>query len=443
MPLKLSLIKDLDLLRSFAVETDENLDLLERDIEVLGANRNPVEDDSDLEDRFARSLQTIHTIKGAAVMLSLKELADSAHSLEDLLFQIRNGHRGWDTALVRQICEIARSLRQMAWRFVQEDLESRLDCDDPTPAPVEVPKRSVARSSHTLRYGTERRSKPAAMAANHPSKPLTVRQAKMAANLPSSTMATSNAVDVDAQLFGKLNQLVEQIPLVQQQLEKCSRPTEDGKLNLAFRWLNLIGSEMRETLIKLRQEPIDNHWNCLPRLLCELAATRGKQAQLKMDGADLRLDQHIIRAIQDSLTHILRNAVDHGIETPEVRESNGKPPVATVSLTASRILNHIQIEVKDDGQGVDVERVKQQALRMKLLTAAQAARMTEPEITQFILRPGLSTAEQLTNSSGRGIGLDVVRAKVEGLGGSLEIRSMHGQGTTIQIRIPLSKSTVA
>ena len=163
-----------------------------------------------------------------------------------------------------------------------------------------------------------------------------------------------------------------------------------------------------------------------------------RSVQLKIEGAETKLDKQVVRAIHHALIHLLRNAVDHGIEPQELREAHGKLSVATIWLRASVSRDQVHIEIKDDGRGVDVEQVKQQSLRRGLITPQEAARMSAPELTQLILRPGLSTASKVTDLSGRGIGLDAARASVEELGGTLELRSTHGQGTTIRLQLPLA-----
>ncbi len=426
MDRKCKLIQELGLLRKFAAEMDEDLGHFESDADALSTASIHDGITSKFKEFVARSLRTVHTIKGTAAVLKLKELTSSARTLEDLLVLIRDGFRCWDTSMAHRLCEMSKALRQMVSQI------------------AETASGSVAKTprhtTHMLRYDHNRRASSAPrVAANGTGNPLARPLPEKAAPIPQSTTFAKIASDVDERLFEKLVQLIGQISVVQQQIEECCSPREDAKRNLAFRWLNLIGPEMRDTLAKLPCEPIGDTWNGWPRLLSEMAANCGKQAQIKIEGAEVRLDKQSIRTIQNALTHLLHNAVDHGIERPDVREAMGKPPVATIVLSASQMRDQIQILVKDDGQGVDVERVKQQALRMKLVTPTQAARMTGPELTQFILRPGLSTASQVTNNSGRGIGMDAVVANVEKLGGTLEIHSIHGQGTTIKIKFPLGQ----
>ena len=462
------LIQDLDLLRKFAEETEENLTRFERELEALTTSPNQME-------CLTRPLRTIHTIKGTAGLLALDDVVDLAHAVESLLIAVREGHRRWEAAFAHQVFALAETLRKTVWSIasagstkLNENRTSASSRSNQVHRSNEA-GRSVTRAAHFHRSALTIGNAPAGLnskprgtdANNHRSlrrshmlrysaavtrqpvveqrrdcRPdnINERHSKPVASPRPATPSTEN---LDPLLIEKLTRLTDQLPVVQQQIQKFSQSQEAGKLDLAFRWLNLIRSEMRDTLRKLDWEPIGNSWNALPILLRELAATCGKQVQLKIEGADTKLDKQVVRAIHHALIHLLRNAVDHGIEPQELREAHGKLSVATIWLRASVSRDQVHIEIKDDGRGVDVEQVKQQSLRRGLITPQEAARMSAPELTQLILRPGLSTASKVTDLSGRGIGLDAARASVEELGGTLELRSTHGQGTTIRLQLPL------
>ncbi len=189
-------------------------------------------------------------------------------------------------------------------------------------------------------------------------------------------------------------------------------------------------------------QPIRNAWSKLPRVVRDLSQSCGKQISVRMEGADTELDKTILEAIRDPLTHVVRNSVDHGIESPEVREALGKPAEGVLLLRAFHEGGQVNIEIIDDGGGIDPERVKAKALEKGVISAEEAESMSDGELTSLILLPGFSTAAKVTNVSGRGVGMDVVKTNIEAIGGTLDIRSEIGKGTTLRIKIPLTLAIV-
>ncbi len=258
---------------------------------------------------------------------------------------------------------------------------------------------------------------------------------------PSQSVSDST-VRIDVTLLDKLMNLVGELVLARNQILQCSRSTQDASLIAASQRLNLITTELQEGVMKTRMQPIQNAWAKLPRVVRDLSAICKKKVQVKMEGADTELDKTILEAIRDPLTHIVRNSVDHGIETPEVRESRGKSVEGTLLLRAFHEGGQVNIEISDDGGGINLARVKEKAIGQGMITADQAASMSERELMNLILLPGFSTAEKVTNVSGRGVGMDVVKTNVEKIGGTLDIHSIYGQGTTLRIKIPLTLAIV-
>ena len=250
------------------------------------------------------------------------------------------------------------------------------------------------------------------------------------------------SVRINVNLLDKLMNLVGELVLTRNQVLQYSRTNEDQTLTAASQRLNLITSELQEGIMKTRMQPIHNAWSKLPRVVRDLALSCGKQVQVKMEGAETELDKTILEAIKDPLTHIVRNSVDHGIEPTDVRLAAGKPAEGTLWLRAFHEGGQVNIEVCDDGGGINLERVKQKALSQRQITDEQAATMSDRELTSLILLPGFSTAEKVTNVSGRGVGMDVVKTNVEKIGGTLDIHSVAGQGTTLRIKIPLTLAIV-
>ena len=254
--------------------------------------------------------------------------------------------------------------------------------------------------------------------------------------------AADSSVRIDVHLLDKLMNLVGELVLARNQIMQFSQGIEDAALAAASQRINLITTELQEGVMKTRMQPIRNAWSKLPRVVRDLSISCGKQVQVKMDGAETELDKTILEAIKDPLTHIVRNSVDHGIETAEVRKSNGKPAEGTLWLRAYHEGGQVNIEIADDGAGINVDRVRQKAIEKGMITAEQAAAMPDRDAIQLILLPGFSTAAKVTNVSGRGVGMDVVKTNVEKIGGTLDIHSTVGHGTTLRIKIPLTLAIV-
>jgi two-component system chemotaxis sensor kinase CheA len=194
--------------------------------------------------------------------------------------------------------------------------------------------------------------------------------------------------------------------------------------------------------MKTRMQPIDNVWNKLPRVVRDLAVSCGKQVRVEMEGKDTELDKSLIEAIKDPLTHVIRNSVDHGIEPPEKRVSAGKPAEGRLLLRAYHEGGSVNIEVSDDGGGVDLDRVKRKAIERGLIGRDQANQLSERQAVELLFTPGFSTAQKVTNVSGRGVGLDVVKTNIEKIGGTVDIVTLPKQGTTIKIKIPLTLAII-
>jgi two-component system chemotaxis sensor kinase CheA len=203
-----------------------------------------------------------------------------------------------------------------------------------------------------------------------------------------------------------------------------------------------VTSELQEGVMKTRMQPIDTVWSKFPRIVRDLATTCRKQVRIEMTGKETELDKTIIEAIKDPLTHIVRNSVDHGIEAPAARAAQGKPAEGVLRLKAFHEGGQINIEIADDGAGIDPERIRKKAIERAVVTADQAARLSDGEVLRLIFLPGFSTAETITNVSGRGVGMDVVKTNIEKIGGTVDIQSAAGHGTTLKIRIPLTLAII-
>ena len=220
--------------------------------------------------------------------------------------------------------------------------------------------------------------------------------------------------------------LVGELVLARNQLLQFSNSTQDAGLQAVSQRLNLIATELQEEVMKTRMQPIGNIWNKFPRTVRDLAHSCGKEVRLVMEGQDTELDRTIIEAIKDPLTHLVRNSMDHGIEAPEARKNAGKDPTGILTLRAFHEGGQVNIEISDDGAGLNGERIRQKAIERGLISAQQAAKMPDRDIFNLIFLPGFSTAEKITNVSGRGVGMDVVKTNVEKIGGMVDVQSHAG-----------------
>jgi two-component system chemotaxis sensor kinase CheA len=254
--------------------------------------------------------------------------------------------------------------------------------------------------------------------------------------------AAPETIRVGVNLLDKLMTLVGELVLARNQLLQISNTVEDTGLQAVSQRMNLIATELQEEVMKTRMQPIGNIWAQFPRTVRDVALGCGKEVGIEMEGKETELDKTIIEAIKDPLTHLVRNSVDHGIELPEARVKAGKARVGRLILRAFHEGGQVNIEISDDGAGLSSDRIRKKAIERGVITAEQAARMTEREIFNLIFLPGFSTAEKVTNVSGRGVGMDVVKTNVEKIGGLVDLQSTLGRGTTVRVKIPLTLAII-
>ncbi len=445
--------EDQETIREFLVESHENLSRLDQDLVELEKHPH----DTDL---LGSIFRTIHTIKGACGFLAFSVLEAITHQAETLLSQLRDGKRELNPALVSLILETVDATRKVLAAIETsgkegsehfEDLTERLRLaaqlttgEETAPAaevkgagtpPITVAEPMVEKTSsdpHEIgkaeEEARERRDKG--------------RGDRREEDVARSSAAVDANIRVGVGLLDKLMDLVGELVLTRNQILQFNIEREDPALNATSQRLNLITTELQEGVMKTRMQPIGVVWNKLPRVVRDMATTLGKQIQLQMDGADTELDRTIIEAIKDPLMHLVRNSCDHGIELPEVRLRAGKPPQGILTLRAYHEGGQVNIEIGDDGAGIDVARVKQKALDNGLLRPEQAEKLGDREALGLIFQPGFSTAQVVTNFSGRGVGMDVVKSHIEKIGGVVDIFSRLGEGATVKIRIPLTLAII-
>ncbi len=245
---------------------------------------------------------------------------------------------------------------------------------------------------------------------------------------------------VDVALLNRMMNLVGELVLTRNQVLQAT--AADPNMTLLSRRLDMVTADLRESVMKARMQPVSNVFSKMPRMVRDLSQSLGRRVSLKMEGQETELDKSLLEAIKDPLTHAVRNALDHGIEPPAVRQAAGKDPEGLLTLRAVQEGSHVIIEISDDGAGIAVEKVRSKAIERGLITSGRAAQLSERELLQLIFLPGFSTAAQVTNVSGRGVGMDVVRTNVEKIGGKVEIDSRVGKGTTLRLRIPLTLAII-
>lgn len=249
-------------------------------------------------------------------------------------------------------------------------------------------------------------------------------------------------VRVGVNLLDELMNLVGELVLARNQLLQFSRNTKEKRFQNISQRVNLIATKLQDEVMKTRMQQIGSVWNKFPRTVRDLALSCGKEVRLELEGQDTELDRTIIEAIKDPLTHLVRNAIDHGIESPETRKQTGKNPSGVLRLSAFHESGQVNIEIHDDGAGLNGERIRRKAIERGLISQQQASRMIDRDAFNLIFQPGFSTAEKVTNVSGRGVGMDVVKTNVEKIGGTIDIQSVPGQGTTVCVKIPLTLAII-
>ncbi|MAO55854.1 MAG: hybrid sensor histidine kinase/response regulator [Rhodospirillaceae bacterium] len=253
----------------------------------------------------------------------------------------------------------------------------------------------------------------------------------------------ASSIRVNVDVLEDLMTLVSELVLTRNQLLQMVRGLDDSEFTVPLQRLSHITTDLQEGVMKTRMQPIGNAWAKLPRIVRDLAVESGKKIELVMLGAETELDRQVLELIKDPLTHMVRNSADHGLENIEGRKEVGKPETGTITLNAFHEGGHIIIEIADDGRGLNIARIKQKALENGLTTEADLEGMTDQQVGMFIFKAGFSTAEKITNVSGRGVGMDVVRTNIEKIGGTVELKTTPGKGSTFTIKIPLTLAIVS
>ncbi len=477
-----------DLLSEFLTETTESLSVL--DVELVKLEQNP--NDPDILQNIFR---LVHTIKGTCGFLGLPRLETVAHASENVLGKFRDGELDVTPEAVTLILTSIDCIKEILSHLEQTETEPEGDdaeliaqlnalADGKAPAAAAEPADDAA-AEVEAEAGDEAPSWPvadellnfdpaemdgagdaAAAPAPEPepepepappppppavAPPKDKKDAKPKANVPAAAKEGSSkessvaaqTIRVNVELLENLMTLVSELVLTRNQLLQMVRGQDDSEFVTPLQRLSHITSDLQEGVMKTRMQPIGNAWAKLPRIVRDLSVETGKKIDLQMLGADTELDRQVLELIKDPLTHMVRNSADHGLENTDERRAAGKPEVGKVVLNAYHEGGHIIIEISDDGRGLNSEKIAAKALALGLTTEAEMEAMNQQQIAQFIFKAGFSTAEQVTAVSGRGVGMDVVRTNIEKIGGTIELKTEEGRGTTFIIKIPLTLAIVS
>jgi two-component system chemotaxis sensor kinase CheA len=410
-----------DLTREFIAESQEGLDRMERCLTELETRPG---DSAQLVGEIFRS---VHTIKGTTGFLGFERLEKLAHAGEHLLGSLREGRLAVTSELISGLLRLMDGLRAILTLIEATGSEGARVGDEDSALIAELAELNVEGPVIAVATGSA-----AVMVGSQPAVPATM--AAGAAALSDKTLR------IDVEVLNRMMNLVGELVLTRNQMLQSG--VEATNFPELARRLDSVTADLRETVMQARMQQVGNLFGKFPRMVRDLAQTCGREVRIEFSGQETGLDKSLLEAIKDPLAHAVRNAVDHGIEAPAVRVMAGKPSEGCLRLRAFHQSGSVVIELADDGAGIAIERVLAKAVERGLVTAEQAADMTEREALQLIFLPGFSTAAAVTTVSGRGVGMDVVRANVEKVGGSVELESKVGVGTTLRLRVPLTLAIV-
>jgi two-component system, chemotaxis family, sensor kinase CheA len=476
-----------DLLREFLTETNESLDTV--DNQLVRFEQDP--NNAKILDNIFR---LVHTIKGTCGFLGLPRLEALAHAAETLMGKFRDGMPVTGeavTLILTTIDRIKDILGQLeateaepegADRDLIDALERMVEQGEQAaaaPAAAPVAAAAPAATQGTLTAQTLERElrpgevsldelerafreteievasppiapapAPAPIQAEAPKKPAAAKPAPKksgseAAEGGEGDKVANQSIRVNVDTLEHLMTMVSELVLTRNQLLEISRRNEDSEFKVPLQRLSNVTAELQEGVMKTRMQPIGNAWQKLPRIVRDLSSELGKQIELEMHGADTELDRQVLDLIKDPLTHMVRNSADHGLESTADRVAAGKPEQGTIRVSAYHEGGHIIICIADNGRGLNTERIKQKAVSNGLATEAEIEKMTEAQIHKFIFAPGFSTAAAITSVSGRGVGMDVVRTNIDQIGGTIDVKSVPGEGSSFTIKIPLTLAIVS
>jgi len=461
-----------EMIRDFLVESFENLDRMDQELLIL--EKEPT-NTAVINSVF----RTIHTIKGTCGFFAFENLESLGHIGENLLDSLRAGKKKLTPDITNVLLKMSDAIRELLQLIENtgnsgdnqhQDLKFLLahhNSSSVSQAPATeltleeefaliVAERDALEESKSaseegaVAVASVEHSQETEAASSSESIESSVVEGSPVAGVKSDVQKPQesggglqdSSIRVDVQLLDSLMNLVGELVLARNQLRQITSTSQDQTFQSTFQRLNIITTELQEGVMKTRMQPIASVWGKFPRVVRDVAQQCSKQVRLVMEGKETELDKTIIEAIKDPLVHLVRNAIDHGIEMPADRKKAGKQEEGVLTLRAYHEGGYVMIEIQDDGGGLRVARIKSKAVERGLITQEKSNTMLDQEVFKLIFQPGFSTAEQVTNLSGRGVGMDVVRINIEKIGGALEVDSEPGKGTRLKIRIPLTLAIV-
>ncbi len=414
-----------EIFESYLIEAREIVDHLSQDLLALEKNPNEM----NLLNNIFRGM---HTLKGTSSFLGFSQMTELTHASEDLLNKIRKGEIIADENIIDLLIEIHKTAVILLNRIENRNLQS-LDFNDI------MQKIQVISQKHVI------------TPMEIPSQPLKANNVNIA-GAPEITVQQSvdSTIRVDVERLDDLMNLVGELVLARNRLAQATfalvEKNEQNEISKQIAevsdQVDFVTTELQSAVMKTRMVPIEKVFSGLPLLAREVMRTTGKEVDLQIYGKETELDKSIIEELKDPLIHMLRNAIDHGIELPAEREKLGKPSHGTVIINAEREGNYILITMEDDGKGINATEVKQRALDKGLITEAQLAELSDAEALNLIFIPGFSTKKDASNVSGRGVGMDIVKTNIGKLKGIVQIESEVEKGTIIILKVPLTLAII-
>jgi len=447
---------DQELLKEFLWSTRDDIESFEQALMRLEQQES-----EDSAKDINHAYRICHSLKGSAGLLQLSELEKAAHTGENLLGSLRSDPTLLQGDHIASLLIFADGVKQtldLAEREQREPddafdafldlLRDHIDTDEVAIVPDLDPKpKPPAPTSATAAAPLPPEAPPPPVTPQpasppEPSAPPEADKKEKKAQFTPPSAPVETAIRVNVHLLNKMMNLLGELVLTRNRLLQIASEDDGSRLQATAQSLDQITSELQENIMRTRMQPVSSVFGKFPRIVRDLSRQLGKEVHLEMTGQETELDRSILESMRDPFTHLLRNCLDHGIEEPHQRAAAGKSSIGRIVLSARHEGGQVIVEVRDDGKGINLDRVKAKAIAAGLLSEEHAAAMSDAEAGMLICHPGLSTAEQVTNISGRGVGMDVVRSNIEAIGGSLDISSQVGAGTTMRIAIPLTLAII-
>jgi two-component system chemotaxis sensor kinase CheA len=422
-----------EILAEFILEAREIIDRLDGDFVRLEENPG----DQALVGNIFRGL---HTLKGSSGFFSLKRLEKLSHAGESLLGKIRAGQAELDFEKSTRLLEMNDILRSIIEGVEVNHAEPPGDDQELISILLGIAPSAHKQTEESVSSVTKNEAPQ--QVSNIESLPVVENQVEYSE--PADPVASTPGQDVivpvkvNPEVLDKLMNIASEMVLARNRLLPFSQQSSDKLFTSAVRSIDLLTLELQERMMKMRMQPIFHIWDKFPRLVRDVSAECGKKVRLLQEGSETELDRILLDSIRDPLIHLIRNSIDHSIEMPEVRLEKGKSEIAYLVLRAAHQNGTVIVEVIDDGAGVDYERVRQRAISRGLISVEKAHSLNHKELIDLIFLPGFSTRDTITNLSGRGVGMDVVKNNIENIGGSIEITSIPNEGTHVRLKIPLT-----